>query len=274
MKFFRFKLSSGFTLLFMVMISCNQTVTRHYNENGNLEIKEWYSKNHLKSHWIYLDKSEESYIYIAYYSDGRMKDSAMYVNDTVEGLRKYYEENAGLMHSEYYLHGIMNGPHKAQFSTGVTSFEGFRKNNLMVGEWKFHFINGNPITYEYYDSAGSMKYFRKYDNAGNTLMSEGSGLIRILPERFSVTTNTLLKGVIEAAVPPETETVLVIEESGGSTIANRKESRTLRVSRSNWEWNFREPGKKVLHFTLTIKDRKSGRQDVSSDNISITVLSE
>ena len=68
---------------------------------------------------------------------------------------------------------------KLHLHTGVTGFEGFRKNNLMVGEWKFHFSNGHPITYEYYDSLGAMKYFRKYDDDGNVLKVNGLGMIQI-----------------------------------------------------------------------------------------------
>lgn len=265
-------LSAGFALILFMLVSCRNYSTKQYNESGNLVINEWYSRNHLKSSKTFLDKSFKNYIYVSYYSDGKMQDSAMYMNDTVEGLRKYYEDGPGLMHSEYYKHGIMNGPHKAEYNSGITSFEGFRKNNLMVGEWKFHFLNGYPITYEYYDSAGSMKYFRKYDDSGNVMMTEGSALIQVLPERLTVQSNTILRGIIEAAMPPETKTMLNIEEVDNLSRSNRKESLVLNKPKSPWEWTFKDSGIRSLRFTITITDRKTGKQETNFDEKTFTVL--
>lgn len=252
-------------MLLIFLTSCwNYTTKNHDDKTGNLVVKEWYSRNHIKSAKIFLDKSLKNYIYVAYYNHGKMKDSAQYINDTVEGLRKYYEDGPGLMHSEYYIHGIMNGIHKAEYNTGITSFEGYRKNNLMVGEWKFHFVNGNPITYEYYDSSGVMKYFKKYDENGNVVMTEGTGLILVRIEKTTIKTSEILKGVVEAAIPPGTEAILTIEEITGSQYQNRKITASLKNPRFEWEWKFSDPGKKILRFSLRITEIKTGDNEVST----------
>jgi hypothetical protein len=252
-------------MLLIFFASCwNYTTKYHDDKTGNLVVKEWFSRNHIKSVKIFMDKSLKNYIYTSYNNDGSMKDSARYINDTVEGLRIYYEEGPGLMHSEYYVHGIMNGIHKAEYKSGITSFEGYRKNNLMVGEWKFHFINGNPITYEYYDSSGVMKYFKKYDDNGNIVMTEGTGLILVRADQTSIKTYELLKGIVEVAIPPGSETDLTIEEITGSQYQNPKINASLKNPRFEWEWKFADPGKKILRFSLKITDNKTSEWEVST----------
>jgi hypothetical protein len=261
--------------ILMLLFSCRNYSTKDYDEKtGNLILKEWYSRNHQKSAKIYLDKSLRNYIYISWYNDGKLKDSARYLNDTVEGLRKYYEDGPGLMHLENYQHGLMNGPHRAEYNTGVTSFEGYRKNNIMVGEWIFHYLNGNPITYEFYDSSGSMRYFRKYDNTGTVLMTEGSGLIRVRPEKTAIRISEKLTGLIEAAVPPGTVTNLIIEEITGAQRSFGKFTTIIHYPKSAWSWVFNEPGKRILKFTVEIKNLKTGKSESSSFEQVITVNSD
>jgi len=260
-------------MLLMVFSSCwNYTTRQHDDKTGNLVVKEWYSRNHIKSVKIFMDKSLKNYIYASYNNDGTLKDSARYINDTVEGLRKYYEDGPGLMHSEYYVHGIMNGIHKAEYKSGITSFEGYRKNNLMVGEWKFHFVNGNPITYEYYDSSGVMRYFKKYDENGNVVMTEGTGLILVRVEQATIKIFEPLKGIAEAAVPPGSETDLTIEEVSGSQYQKRQINANLENPRFEWEWTFSDPGKKKLRFNLIITDKKTGHKEVSTFEQEINVI--
>ena len=264
-----------FSVLFIAFSSCRNYTTKNYNDRtGNLEVREWYSRKHLKSSRVYIDKTLKNYIYISYYSDGKLKDSAMYLNDTVEGLRKYYEDGSGLMHSEHYVHGIMNGPHKAEYQSGVTSFEGYRKNNQKVGGWKFHFTDGKPITYEYYDSLGSLKYFRKYDNSGNVIITEGSGLVNVIPQRSVMQTGDTLRGIAEVAVPEGSETILEIEDKSASRITPQKKSIVLNHSRCRWYWVFNDSGSKKLSFTVRIVDKKSGSEETSGIEKSFTVLNK
>ena len=211
------------------MLACNRGVEKEYrNAEGQWVHEEYYRNDNLKSQTIFLDEDRNDYIYSSYYSDGRLRDSALYINDTVTGLRKVYEAKNGLMHYETYDHGILSGEHKAMYDNGVTSFQGYRLNGMKVGEWVFHYIDGGLITYEYYDSLGNIKYFRKYDENGNLLRESGSPIIdlqladdtiiagdefRIIAELASVPdcSLTLRTGLVEGTSLAQ-DTLLRVEE--------------------------------------------------------------
>ena len=250
-------------LLFTILFSCRSGYHEEsYDDNGNLVIKEWYDKHNLKSSTTYLNPNQEDYISAIWYRDGRLMDSARYINDTVDGLRKFYEEVTGLMHYENYNYGVLNGVHKAQYNSGVYSFEGFRKNNRMVGQWKFHYPNGNPITYEYYDSTGKLLYFRKYDEDGSVLKKIGKELIGVTTRKISISESENCTGFVEAAVPPGCETVLSIKEEIPGQSPNEFFNVEMKNPKINWERKFDSPGNKNLKFTLKVKDKKTCEEKI------------
>ena len=140
-------LTAIFIVIQIALFSCKNKTTQDKDANGNIVVMEWYNKNKVKSVKTISGSNPNDFVYVEYTKDGTILDSARYINDTIEGTRKFYEEKTLLLHTENYHHGLLNGPHKAIYSSGVAGFEGFRKNNLMVGEWKFHFSDGHPITY-------------------------------------------------------------------------------------------------------------------------------
>lgn len=262
-------LQPGLFVLLILLFSCSGSEHEEfYNEQGKLVVKEWYNKSSLKSSITYLDDSLKKYIYISYHTDGRLKDSAKYINDTIEGLRKFYDPSTGLTHYENYRNGILNGVHKAEYNSGVTSFEGFRKNNQMVGEWKFHFLSGKPITYEYYDSIGKLLYFRKYDENENVMKATGTELINVFTDRDRVSMNEICSGYVEAAKPSHCELNLTIEEGGSSQVLFSKD---IENPITYWEIIFDDPGEKKLKFNLLVKDKKSGESQSYSVVQNITV---
>lgn len=264
---------SLFVFLLVFLFSCFSGNEReeYYDDHGNLIVKEWYNKNSLKSSITYLDESMKSYVFVFYHTDGRLKDSARYINDTIEGRRKFYESSSGLTHYENYKRGLLNGVHKAEFTSGVKSFEGFRRDNLMVGEWKFHFPNGNPITYEYYDSVGKLLCFRKYDDNGNVLKANGAELINVYSTYNQVKVNEIYSGYFEAAIPPYSELNLTVEEIGFHNVLF---STVIIEPITEWEIVFNNPGEKKLMFKLFVKEIKSGESQEYSFEENITVLTE
>ncbi|MBN3035196.1 MAG: hypothetical protein JW861_06390 [Bacteroidales bacterium] len=207
------------TCLATGLTSCRQNKKQSYRDEKNREVEaEYYSDGSVRNAFTYLNRERTEYIYVAYNSDGRLVDSARYINDTVEGVRKVYESSLGLLHIEHYSRGILDGPHKAVYDNRITSFEGFRRNGQKVGEWLFHYPDGRMITYEYYDSLGNIRYLRKYDETGSYLKASGYPLIRIEASGDTVTQNDTLRVLIEVATPPECVTSVRIAGMAGSAI--------------------------------------------------------
>jgi hypothetical protein len=269
-------LSGLIVIAFLFFTSCKDRITEETDQYGNKVIKEWYTKNRIKSIKTIYNVLPSDYLLVKYDKNGRLIDSARYLNDTLEGMRKFYEGKTLLLHTENYRHGMLDGIHKATFNTGVTGFEGFRKNNLMVGEWKFHFANGHPITYEYYDSTGVMKYFRKYDDNGNVLKVDGFGMIQVKSDSSPLGSNGVLSGFVEAAIPPGCTTQFIIEEIKDGQAEKKYLDITLDKPKSRWEIMFDEPGKKSLKYIITITDNKTGKieESVSEQNLIVNPVNK
>jgi antitoxin component YwqK of YwqJK toxin-antitoxin module len=226
------------------------SIKEFQNAKGQTVIQKWYSVDKLKSETTYLNPDKSDYIYVKYNQNGRLIDSGKYVNDTITGFHKFYEDKTKLMHFEHFKNGLLDGPHKAIYSGGVTSFEGFRKDGFPVGEWKFHYPNGGMITYEYYDSIGRVKYFRKYDDKGNTVKITGNGIISVsLPASMGDT----LAGLVEVAIPDNCKVHLKITGKGNTIFENH-------VSHPRVSFSFVDE-ETVLDFQLIITENKTGKEE-------------
>lgn len=262
------------TFLFTAVISfssCKSRITRETDLSGNTVIKEWYNKNRIKSIKTLVNNNPKDYTYISYSRDGIQLDSSNFVNDTLEGKRTFYEEKSSLYHFENYHHGLLHGVHKAVFKSGVTGFEGYRQNNLKVGEWKFHFENGHPITYEYYDSSGVMKYFRKYDDDGKVLKVNGMGMIQVKSDLSRLDSTQTISGFVEAAIPPGCKTQFTIESTNENQPLVKLLEMKLEKPKTNWEITFSNPGQKNLKYMVTIVENSSGKKEESVSEQTINV---
>lgn len=250
------KVLMAFMLISMLfsILSCNQSnhQKEYVNERNQLVIQEWYSLDNLKSETIYLKDDKSDYIYVSYNQNGRISDSGRYVNDTITGFHKFYEEKTKLMHSEYYKNGLLNGIHKAIYTGGISSFEGFRKDGFPVGEWKFHYPDGQMITYEYYDSVGRIKYFRKYDDKGNVLKINGNGIINIFTSGFFADS---ISGIVEVAQPPNCWINLKVSKKDhtGELTIFEKEVLKSRIPFAFWQGN-RENFEILCYLSITEKE--------------------
>ncbi len=263
---------SGFLVIILALFTgCKNKITEETDTSGNKIIKEWFGKNRIKSIKIFYQGVQNDYLQIKYNKKGNLVDSARFINDTLEGTRKFYESKTELLHTENYRHGSLEGIHKAVYSNGVAGFEGFRKNNMMVGEWKFHFANGHPITYEYYDSSGVMRYFRKYDDNGNVLRVDGIGMIQIKTDQTRLDSTGILYGFIEAAIPPGCKSRFTIEDD--KNVTDRKKYLEVFINKPKYDWEIKleEPGEKNLKYILTIIDNKTGTEEVSTSEQKVLV---
>ncbi len=254
-----------FLLMFVLLITgCqNNTIEEYTDKDGNQVIREWYNKSQIKSIKIFTNPEQTTYRYMVFYRDGLLKDSAMFVNGKITGLRKYYEASSGLIHLENYENGLLNGPQKAIFSSGVSSYEGFRKNNNKVGEWKFFYPNGKIITYEYYDSTGRLKYFKKYDQNGSNLKTDGDGLISVIIPQTTFRLKESVRGKALIALPVGCSFTLNISDITNGINSKSFFDQQIVESPIFWEIFFNTPGEKKLQFTLIITNDQSGEREQS-----------
>jgi hypothetical protein len=248
------------TFLFPVFfVSCGDSVTKKEfcNDDGQQVVQEWYNDKQIKSNITYLDKSGKSYVSVKYNKEGRMIDSVTYKNDVITGPRKYYDAGSGLTHIENYKNGVPDGVMKAVFDNGVTNFEGYMVNGSKAGEWIFHYRDGRPITYEFYDLSGNIKYFRKYDDGGAAGKVTGSGIIDISLSVDKTDTTTFIKARTTLASPPGCTTELTIKNNGTKVVD------TYHITKPQTEFVIPSSanGENRLSFVLTIKDEKSGETE-------------
>ncbi len=256
-------------LFIFVFFSCGNSVIKKEfcNSEGQQVVQEWFNDNQIKSSIIYFDKSGENYVSVSYNIQGRMIDSAVYKNGHPEGVHKYFDANSGLTHIETYKNGMLTGISKAIYDNGVTSFQGYMKNNNKAGEWIFHYRDGRPITYEFYDSSGKIKYFKKYDDSGNTEKVTGSGIIDVVLNTEKTDANTLIKANVTVASPSGSKTGLSVSKDG-TTIVN---SYNLKKPVIQFVFPEDKKGEKIYNFILTMKDEKNGKTEEYSVKKTIIV---
>ncbi len=246
--------------IFVLLYSCNSGSDKKEFKNGKgqLVVQEWYSVDKLKSETTYLNSEKSDYVYVAYNENGRIIDSGRYVNDTITGFHKFFEDKTNLMHFERYENGFLNGKHKAVYSGGATSFEGYRKDGFLVGEWKFHYPDGRMITYEYYDSSGRVKYFRKYDDKGTTVKIKGNGIISVHFENQDSVSQTIM-GIAEVAIPDGCKTSLKIINSRNTVFEKQVTQPRVPFSLNTGKDNIDK-----LTFQLSIVENKTGKEETYS----------
>jgi hypothetical protein len=251
--------------LVLLFIGCqHNTVEECTDKDGNKVIREWYNKSQIKSIKTFTNPEQTNYRYMAFYKDGLLMDSATFIDGKINGIRKYYEASTGLLHLENYKNGVRNGPQKAIFSSGISSFEGYRKNNHKVGEWKFFYPGGKLITYEYYDSTGRLKYLKKYDKNGSILKTDGNGLIEVVAQQTTLKLHEPVAGYAVIATPDGCSFQLIITDITSGVNTQPFFEKQLIKSLITWEKYFITPGEKRLLFTLIITDEQTGEEELIS----------
>jgi len=243
--------------IIVILAGCSSVIEKEYtNNNGQRVVEEWYSETDLKSQTTFLSADSSEYVFCSYYENGQLKDSSRYLDQQPDGLRKYYDQSSDLLHIENYSNGFLNGPHKALYGNGVSNFEGYHINEVKAGEWIFHYPDGRPITYEFYDSTGRVVYFRKYNDSGEFKSSNGSAIIDISVAQ-NLNSNDTSSVYLVVANPPNCKAILVIIGSDSKELYNKK----IHTSRTNCPLTFDEKGKKDLNIQLNIIDIKTGHKE-------------
>lgn len=265
------KLSRGILIFLIFLYACMEGKKETYVNNQGQQVSEIYYRNGaLKSRIVYKDDSKRNYLYTTYFSDGLFHDSALYLRDTITGLRKVYDRKNSLMHYETYYKGILNGIHKALYDNGVSSFEGYRKDGYKVGEWLFHYNDGRLITYEFYDSIGNIRYFRKYDEDNNLIRKNGNGIVNIFVQNDTIVDTTFVKGNIYLATPPDCRLTLSIGDGKSNEMTNieRIDVKTQLVP---FLYKLSSSGSSNLGLLYEIVDNKTGKSEQYFYNLPVYI---
>lgn len=249
--------------LIVILSACTSIQKKEFlTSDGYNVIQEWYNKSTLKSQTTFLSQDSSEYIFVSYSEDGKLMDSCRYKNNIADGLRKYYDKSAGLMHFEYYANGFLNGPNMALYQDGVSNYEGYLVNENKAGEWKFHYPDGRLITYEFYDSTGKVLYFRRYNELGAFSSCKGNPIIGATMTRSESSRDTYRMQFV-VSNPPGCKIRLIVAGTNLTTYSDRQ------VDNVNIEFPLilAKEGNIELDIQMEIIDNQSGHTEKYSKRI-------
>lgn len=251
-----------FSIAVTLLISaCSSIEKKEYtNQQGQKVIEEWFKESNLKSKTTFYSTDSSDYVFCSYYENGELEDSSHFVNQQLDGTRLFFDQANGLFHMETYSNGIMNGPHRAIYKNDITSFEGYWLNGNKVGEWQFHYPDGRPITYEFYDSIGKVLYFRKYDDKEEVKDVKGSAIIGI-SVRTDLKPDAVVMNLI-VANPPGSEVSIKICDQSSNVLCNKK----VEAVYTNCSFILPDEEKNKVNIQLNILDIKSGQEEKHEQN--------
>ena len=256
----------------LASISCSEIRSHEYvNDSGQAVVEEFYGKNRVKSRTIYLNDRQTDYILINFYEDGILKDSSCYSGGKLNGKRVFFAREEDLLYEEHYSDGILNGIQWAEYSNGVSSFEGYRRNGKMAGLWRFHYPDGKLITYEFYDSTGLLQYFKKYTDQGIAESTKGDGIIS-LPFLADSTPAGISVGLrLLVATPPFHETSLSVKVSTPGRSQVIIFNQTVSDEELELPFTFPVSGKYTFYFELTIHSPQNDATELYSAEKSFNI---
>jgi hypothetical protein len=174
-----------FTLIFSSMlIGCNNSP-----KDKLIVLSKYPNKN---IHTAINSISDSVFVYLIYFEDGSIKDSLPYKNGRLEGIaREYYIDNTTGPTKYYtsYVNSVPNGPARGFYNTGEIRWAGYAYGLNYIGEMIYYFKSGKISAYSYYNDYGEEKFFRKYNEAGDSLQEVGDFIISL--KNFEDTYNPL-----------------------------------------------------------------------------------
>lgn len=124
---------------------------KDYTESGDLLKINKYVMGELQPDAEEITKLQ---VHNEYYPDGKLKISAMFRNETPEGMRREYKPDGSIEKSVMYHNGVITGEGnvlddgnkdgwwKEFFNDGSLKAEGNYEDGKSNGEWKFNYLNG------------------------------------------------------------------------------------------------------------------------------------
>jgi hypothetical protein len=252
-------------VLFLTLLAgCKQKPgSQHTSPEGDLLFEEYYNNGQLKISRQFFNDEMTDYLYMAFYENGELMDSVAYDENVPDGKRVFFHQSSGIRHIEHYEGGVLNGVNMGIYENGVRNYEGYRKAGEKVGEWIFRDPDGIHLTYEFFDSAGNLVYFRKYDERGNYQKSNGDVLIHAGLNNDNIQPGDSISALVVAVTPPDCESKLTIALSGAATEDTIMISEILSSPRNSFALTVDEPGEYNIEFILEVTGFYMGRVEES-----------
>lgn len=175
------------------------TVQYSINENGLHTTKRFNNNGELVSETIYTDSSNGSYFFKKY-NDGKIVDSARFINHVIEGIR--CQSFSDTLICTNCVHGVENGTTMAYDSQNRLLYKGQLHEGKRVGEWYVYYPDGFPQMYLYYNSRGQLAFFEKLSPERNVLSITGSPVIQTHYDADTIIKGNLFESYWEVARPP------------------------------------------------------------------------
>ncbi|OAD39449.1 toxin-antitoxin system YwqK family antitoxin [Polaribacter atrinae] len=109
----------------------------------NWDEKDLYIEETLKNPKSNLHSIIKNGEYEEYHDNGQLKHKALYINDKVDGIAKYWYDNGQLQKEHYYIKGLRNGTWKDYYKSGKIQFiQPFNNKGQYHGTLVSFFENG------------------------------------------------------------------------------------------------------------------------------------
>jgi hypothetical protein len=217
-------------------------------------INETFKNGKVKSKIVIINDNPIKKISIDYYPNGKLKDSVLFVNGKMKGLRYHYDTSNNFYTLQEYKNGKLNGLDKAIYNNGNIKYIGERKKGKQVNEWKFYYKNGQINSYEYFNLHSERHYLRSYDSLDNIKKSLGTILAYITMNRQYAKINQEFKYKLRIAKPPYSIISLKIGELKKDSIVTNIKSLNVENNIVKLNERFEKKGKHKKILFWEVKD--------------------
>ncbi len=130
---FRFWLGGAVILLTLLQTACqpNMETVENRDANGRLERFQRRKKDFAKEG-----------LYQRFHEDGHLIEEAHYVNDSLDGERKFFYPNGAVESIEHYRRGIIHGPYQKFYESGQLEIEQAYVDGVLQGLSTAWYKNG------------------------------------------------------------------------------------------------------------------------------------
>lgn len=235
-------------LIIFILLSCkNNKNTETYEI-----IKETFNNGKVKSRLVIINEKVSKKISIDYYPNGKIKDSVVFVDGKMNGLRYHYDTSNNFYTLQEYKNGKLNGLDKAVYNDGNIKYIGERRKGKQVNEWKFYYKNGLISSYECFNLHSERYYLRSYDTLGNIKKSMGTILAYITMNEQYAKVNEDFNYKLRVAKPPNSKISLKLGELNRDSDVTSLKSIGIDSSIVELSEEFERKGKhkKILYWRV------------------------
>jgi hypothetical protein len=166
-------LKGHITLLYLLLIySCNNS--NEPFDNGNHFIKkEFYSNGKLKTEATYINDSVLDGLYKMYFINGNVESESTYKHGKKEGVTKDYYPSGKLMSTTEFHDGKAEGNGIWYYENGVIESKYLWIKGLSFGDGFYFRKDGTLEQYQLSDFEGNTRFIIKYDEKENPIKFDG-----------------------------------------------------------------------------------------------------